>query len=271
MARIPVGNQTAFFAPPLLPFEFAVEQGFDAFEFFPDGRPAGPGWETADLSPETRARIRATARACRIRLSVHAALAASPLGREGRARLFEEMDFARDVGARVFNIHWVPGDCEAFALAVVALVPALVAADLVLSIENTPAAAPEDFNALFARLQTLDPSAVLSVGMCLDIGHANLHVSTRNDYLAYLHRLSGQVPVVHGHLHENRGDSDSHLTLFTGPAGKDPAGVEALVHHLIDRGYAGSLILEQWPNPPGLLATARDRLRSIMDGAASRC
>jgi sugar phosphate isomerase/epimerase len=108
-----------------------------------------------------------------------------------------------------------------------------------------------------------------SVGLCLDIGHANLFEGTRNDYLGYLDRLSARVPIVHVHAHENRGDHDSHMTLFTGPAGENPLGIEGLVRRLIERSYSGSIIFEQWPRPASLLATARNRLRAIIEVAQS--
>jgi sugar phosphate isomerase/epimerase len=264
-----IGNQTAFFATPLQPFDFAVEHGFDAFEFFPDSRSTGSGWTVADLSPAVRARIRVTAKERGMRLSVHASISSDPLTANGRERFGLEMDFASEIGARILNLHFPSTDVYAFGRCVLALVPLLAAADLVLSLENTPPTAPEDFNAFFARLQLDDPVAARSIGMCLDIGHANLHSGTHNDYLAYLDRVSAHVPIVHVHAHENRGDADSHLTLFTGPTREDSAGLERLVRWLLGRGYSGSVILEQWPDPPELLSIARDRLRSIIEKASS--
>jgi hypothetical protein len=39
--RIRLGNQTSFSAPPLVPFRFACEHGFEAFEWFPDKKECG--------------------------------------------------------------------------------------------------------------------------------------------------------------------------------------------------------------------------------------
>src|ERR1035438_3791450 len=100
--------------------------------------------------------------------------------------------------------------------------------------------------------------------MCLDVGHANLCGVTRNDYLRYLDELREQVPIIHVHLHENWGDRDSHLTLFTGPARGDSRGVEGLLSRLEKRHFSGSMILEQWPAPPSLLNMARDRLNPLL-------
>jgi sugar phosphate isomerase/epimerase len=267
--RIHIGNQTAFFAAPLQPFAFAVEQGFDAFEFFPNGSGDGPSWSTADVRPETRDFIREQAKRFDMRLSVHASLTADPTTPAGLRVLARDVAFAREIGARVVNLHLASADPEGFGRAALFLAAPLQAAGLQLSLENTIATAPEDINQLFAQMRSRDRARAFAIGLCLDIGHANLHESTRNDYLGYVDRLSTRVPIVHVHAHENRGDCDSHMTLFTGPAGENPAGIEGLVQRLITRGYNGSIIFEQWPYPSSLLSTARDRLRAIIDAAQS--
>ena len=124
--------------------------------------------------------------------------------------------------------------------------------------------APDDFNAVFGVLSAM-PEAAGRVGMCLDTGHANLHAGTRHDYLGFVDRLGAHVPIIHWHAHENWGDRDSHLTLFTGPSAHDDRGLRGLVLRLLRRGFCGSVVLEQWPNPPGLLVAVRDRLRRLID------
>ena len=101
------------------------------------------------------------------------------------------------------------------------------------------------------------------VGMCLDIGHANLCSATRNDYLRFLDELNSTIPLIHLHLHENWGDTDSHLTLFTGPAAQNDTGICGLVRRLKHRSFSGSAILEQWPQPASLLDQARERLLKV--------
>jgi hypothetical protein len=64
-------------------------------------------------------------------------------------------------------------------------------------------------------------------------------------------------------MHENYGDSDSHLPLFTGPAGKNVSGISDFISRMNGRGFSGSIILEQWPEPPTLLNEARDRLYTM--------
>ena len=81
--RIRIGNQTAISAARAeLPFEFAVAQGFDAFEWFPDRNAAGAGWTEDNFDREQRASFREIARARDIRLSVHAPWWASPIAPE---------------------------------------------------------------------------------------------------------------------------------------------------------------------------------------------
>ena len=106
--------------------------------------------------------------------------------------------------------------------------------------------------------------------MCLDLGHANLCAATRNDYLKFFDRLDPQLPLIHLHLHENWGDRDSHLPLFTGPSGRDDSGIRGLMERIQRRNFSGSIILEQWPQPPSLLNNARDRLIQLLNETAAR-
>jgi sugar phosphate isomerase/epimerase len=268
--RLLIGNQTAFFAPVLDPFRFAVQHDFNAFEFFPDGGPLGRGWSAEEVTVAERMLIRTTAHAHQIRLSVHAALDAGPLDGIARVKLLRDVDLARDIGARVVNMHLVPDDVEAFCRTTLSLVDELAPSGITLALENTIAIGPKDVNRMFAGLQALDAERAHGIGLCLDIGHANLHHATHNDYLGYVDALAEHVPIVHAHLHENWGDGDRHLTLFTGPASRDPSGIAGLLRRLRRRRYAGSLILEQWPTPPTLLVTARDRLQALQPSDGTR-
>jgi sugar phosphate isomerase/epimerase len=104
--------------------------------------------------------------------------------------------------------------------------------------------------------------------MCLDLGHANLYDATRNDYLKFIDLLKPYVPIIHIHMHENYGDSDSHLPFFIGPAGKDTSGLQGFVERMKKRGFSGSVILEQWPQPSLLLNEARDRLYHMFNSGS---
>jgi sugar phosphate isomerase/epimerase len=261
-----IGNQSAFSAPLMVPFEHALAHGFDAFEWFPDKRLDGPGWLEADVGAEMRGWVREQAKAHGLALSVHAPLHADPLLPGVADALDETLRFAYDLGAGLINVHFTdPARPEAYAAAVIPFLEKCATVGITLSIENVPTTGPEAFNRLFALLPRGAP-----VGMCLDVGHANLHSGTHNDYLAYVDRLSEAVRIVHLHLHENWGDRDSHLVIFTGPAGKAPAGVIGLLARLGQRGFDGSIILEQWPTPPSLLDQAAARLRQLLQGPELR-
>ncbi|UCG11121.1 MAG: TIM barrel protein [Deltaproteobacteria bacterium] len=264
--KIRIGNQTAFSASTVMePFEYAVTRGFDAFEWFPDKRDSGEGWTESDLSAETRVRIRDTAFVHDISLSVHTPWHLNPLRIEDRKRLSSLVEFAGHIGASLLNLHlFVSEGIAAYAEAIKWLMKRLQPHGIKLSIENTPVTRPEHFNELFKRLRDLSAPGSGNPGMCLDLGHANLYDGTRNDYLKYIDLLDSGVPIIHAHLHENYGDHDSHLPLFSGPAGMEAKGIEGFLERLRDRHFAGCMIFEQWPDPPSLLNEARDRLHRMI-------
>ena len=264
--KIRIGNQTAFSASALLePFHYAVANGFDAFEWFPDKKEPGGGWDSQDMDKETRAFIRETAARNGIALSVHAPWWADPLNPDGRNLLYHDLVLARDLGAGIFNIHLYNEEgIDAYVRALAPFLQDTAGTGIKLSIENTVLTPPEDFNLLFSLLNGLEEISASHVGMCLDLGHANLCSATLNNYLDFMDRLAPDVPITHIHLHENFGDRDSHLPLFTGPAGANDAGIRAFLHRLKKRGFSGSIIFEQWPDPPTLLNEARDRLREML-------
>jgi len=194
-------------------------------------------------------------------LSVHARWQANPLQPEAWPLLHKDLELAKDLGATLLNVHlYTEQGIEAYVRAIAPLIRLATELALQLSIENTPVTSPEEFNELFARLQSVEGVRLGQVGMCLDIGHANLFGWTRHNYLKYIDQLSPRLPIIHLHAHENYGDYDSHLPLFTGPAAEDRSGVIGLLKRLRERNYSGSIILEQWPQPVWLLNQARDRL-----------
>ena len=257
-----IGNQSAFSASPwTLPFDFAVQHGFDAFEWFPDKKPDGAGFAVCDVTAAQRHELRGRARDAGVSLSVHAPVHAEPI--RHAKDLDDSLRLAVDLGAGLLNIHLEdPAHVEEFAHALLPLVQRCSISGVKLAIENTPGTSPEDFNRLFSLLPR-SRNGEHVVGMCLDVGHANLHASTRNDYVGFVDRLGPEVPIIHLHLHENHGDRDSHLVLFTGPAGRDPAGVIGLLDRLTMRNFSGNAILEQWPQPPEQLVHARERLAEM--------
>ena len=267
MSNIRIGNQTAFSARSVLePFEFAMVNGFTTFEFFPDRGYLGVGgWAETDLDAEARRNIRLLAEEHDIELTVHAPLVFSPVNNPEDGRLYSTIEFAHDIGATVLNLHLDMG--RGAAGFVEALGPTLLAtaeAKLKLAIENTIWTGPEDFNALFAALRERSDLPTAHVGMCFDLGHANLYGETQNNYWRYLDALSPEVRISHLHLHENSGDRDSHLPLFTGPARNNATGIAGMLNRVRQRGFDGCIILEQWPSPPVLLVNARDGLLNLL-------
>jgi sugar phosphate isomerase/epimerase len=269
--RIRIGNQTAPSAiRPFEPFEYAVVNGFDAFEWFLDGYGVGDGWEGADLDGEARQELRRKAAQNDISMSVHAPWWLDPFDRSGNELLRGSLAFALDVGATNLNIHLSPEKgMEAFVRTLIPFLRTLADLPLHLSIENIPSTGPENFNELFPRLADTGLPIEGRVGMCLDLGHANLYPPTRNDYLGFLDRLGANVPIIHLHLHENWGNDDSHLPLFSGPSAEDASGIVGFVDRMKGRGFSGSIILEQWPDPPSLLNQARDRLTRMFASSPS--
>jgi sugar phosphate isomerase/epimerase len=269
--RIRIGNQTAIScADRLEPFAFALSHGFDAFEWFadkkvnPDGTTAG--WDEDDMDGAARASIREAGRSHDVHFTVHAPWQANPLQPGGEDLLFRSMLFARDIGAGLVNLHLAMDDGAAgFVRALLPLAIAAGRSGMKLTLENTPQTPPQDFNAVFALLAAADTVPPGTAGMCLDIGHANLCAATLNDFLRFYDELDPAVPLLHLHMHENYGDADKHLTLFTGPAGKDDAAIRAFIKRLRGRNYDGVMILEQWPNPPELLVDAASRLRELLE------
>src|SRR5208283_2404481 len=149
--RIRIGNQTAVSSLSVMqPFEFAVANRFDAFEWFPDKKESGAGWEESDISKETRIFIRDTAVAGDIRLSVHAPWRLNPLTAGHHERFSEIIAFAQDTGASLLNIHlYDDAGIAAFAEAIAPLINRLAHYGIRLAIENTTATGPEQFNELF--------------------------------------------------------------------------------------------------------------------------
>ncbi len=110
MKQIFIGNQTAFSAAALLdPFEHAVVNSFNAFEWFPDKKGPGLGWDEEDIDAALRKDIRKIARACDMRLSVHARWQADPLQPGGMDLLMKDLDLARDIAAGLLNLHLCTG------------------------------------------------------------------------------------------------------------------------------------------------------------------
>lgn len=266
-SSIRIGNQTSSHVPARVPLEFAVKHRFTAFEWFSDRGHAG--FCEVDSNTQERVQFRQIAIDHNLAYSVHAPFSANPMTTEGTAAIRRSIDFASDVGARVVIFHlFGEFPAEGYVDGVIAILNQTRDMNIVLTLENTPTTSPDHVNAVFSVLASR-PETSGRVGMCLDSGHANLHEGTRNDYLRYVDRLGDHVPILHWHAHENWGDRDSHLTLFTGPAGRDATGLRVLIERLLRRGFSGAIILEQWPSPPELLVEAEEGLRRLLAASPS--
>ncbi len=268
--RIRIGNQTAFSAAEsLAPLEFAIAQGFDSFEWFSDKKyyddGSSKGWGFSDMGPAERARIACIGKEHDILYTVHVPWQANPLYAEGPPLLMESIDFAKDIGADLINLHLYPEHGpDIFLERLSPVIAHAVKSGVRIAIENTPETSPGDFRDFFARLAHSEFKDA-PVGMCLDIGHANLYEHTHNDFIRFIDELGPEVPIIHAHVHENYGDVDRHMPLFTGPARENDGGIRAFTERMKNRGYQGAMVLEVWPQPPELLTEAEQRLRSMLD------
>lgn len=260
---IRIGNQTNCHVAARLPYEFAVRNEFDAFEWFSDKGRAG--WCEDDTPPPERAELLRASRSGGILFSIHAPFTADPTTAAGAAAILKSIRCGGDIGASVVNLHLFPEHpARSFAESLGPLLEEARSASVRLSLENTPQTSPDHFNAVFGVLAAM-PEAAGRIGMCLDSGHANLFAGTRNDFLRFVDLLGGHVPIIHWHAHENWGDRDSHLPLFTGPSVRDDRGLRDLIRRLKGRGFSGSVVLEQWPQPPDILVQTRQRLRQLLE------
>jgi sugar phosphate isomerase/epimerase len=261
-----IGNQSAYSAKDTMtPFQYAIDNKFRSFEWFPDKKDDGSGWVSDDLDFIQRSNILNLSKRNFIRNTVHAPWWASVFTQEGRAIILKELDFSKDIGAEILNLHlYTEETIEHFVNCIKPIAIRASEYDIKLSIENTTVTSPEDFNKFFYLWNQSEESKICKIGMCLDIGHANLFPETRNDYISYFNRLNDNVEINHLHFHENYGDKDSHLTLFTGPSQHNSSAIKHIVSSLLDKKYKGSIVLEQWPNETNLLNQAKDKLEEII-------
>lgn len=257
---------------------------FDGYEWYMDRA------EANRLSAADRQRYRDLTRRYDLLTSVHAPWTDDPRTPRGQQVVEDSIRFAQDVGATLVNIHYYfEYDLPTFVPSLLPLIRSAGSRGVRLAIENTYESGPEHFNELFARLRTALGADFRHVGMCLDVGHANLYggkpdsAGTINDYCAYVRRLDPQrVPIIHAHFHENRGSGegegpwDAHRILFTGPAQHNDSGIRQVVGRLKPHGFSGLVVFEQYEAPstsgqfPPRQYEARRRLTDIFQSVGYR-
>lgn len=240
-------------------FPFALEHHAKAFEWFPDKKPDGAGFDIEDLSESNRKRIRNLAEQNNISLSLHVPMNANAYANGGRLILSHAFQLAQSINAKTVVMHIdLEHGKERFAQQLASILKVLPAYQIRLAIENIPTSTPADFNELFQKMHEIKTPNLKLLGMCFDMGHANLCPATSNDYIKYLDLLDASIPIFHVHLNENYGDKDAHLPLFTGPSKDTDVGIRMLIDRLEKRHFDGTLILEYWQTPPeSLLKTIR--------------
>jgi sugar phosphate isomerase/epimerase len=264
MKSIRIGNQTAFSAKTITePFEFAKNSEFNAFEWFPDKRIDGLGWKEQDITSALRSQIQEEAKSRNIELSVKANLAATPLTPEGQDLIQDTLDLAVDLGAKsvIFQLDVSQGS-HSFLIGISKFFSRFANEKIRLCLENSMWTGPAHFNEFFNLIARKFPAYKTNICMCFNLGAANLYVGKRNDYIGYMEAISPDIAIEHLHLHENFGEQDEHLVFFTGPSAHSKLGIERCCQILQKRGFKGTVIMEQWPNPPLLLInTQREFLK----------
>lgn len=118
--------------------------------------------------------------------------------------------------------------------------------EIKLLVENLPT----KFRHIQLRSLPRSPEDILSlvdgldnIGICLDIGHAN----TFGDPIEFYEKISKSGKVIDMHIHDNKGDSDTHT-----PIGKGNIDFEKFLKKLKDDKYQGhfSIELDTWVEPP---------------------
>lgn len=101
--KIRIGNKTNCHTAAMVPFLFAIENGFDAFEWFSDTGKAG--WNEKLFDKEQLLQIKAKGSEHDISFSVHAPCRSDPTTESGLAEIENSMRFAEKIAARLVNFY----------------------------------------------------------------------------------------------------------------------------------------------------------------------
>ena len=157
--------------------------------------------------------------------------------------LHREVVFAERVGGRTLVLHPVclglgKPDAEINAPAIRRLCAAAARRGVRLAVETMP----DSMTVLDRLLDGVgDNPESTNLGICLDVGHAQLSRDAGNDPVRdYLERYAGQL--LHLHLHDNHGDADEHL--IPGHGAVDWRQTVDVINAL---GFSGTAVIEIHP------------------------
>lgn len=163
------------------------------------------------------------------------------------------------VGATLMNLHLdchVPGHDTAFInrrniQAIEWLLPTARDLGITLMVENTQG---DDAQTL---APVLDP--LPTVGLHLDIGHANIRAPKSNT-ASLLARYAGRLK--HVHLSDNKGRGDDHLAIGAGTI-----DWKRELKTLKTTGYDGTITLETFYGDSDLIVYSRDKVKQLWAGS----
>jgi sugar phosphate isomerase/epimerase len=160
------------------------------------------------------------------------------------------------VGARLMNLHLdcrVPGHDPAFInarniAAIERLLPTADELGITLMVENGEGDTAD----------TLAPvlDALPSVGLHLDIGHANIRAGRSSATAGLLDRYGDRLK--HVHLSDNKGRGDDHLAIGAGSI-----DWKRELKALKASGYDGTITLETFYGDSALIAYSRDKVTDL--------
>lgn len=121
-----------------------------------------------------------------------------------------------------------------------------------ISIENCPEPFPFLLRSVTDFSRFYDELGETEIGLTLDVGHANIN----NQIYEFIEKFSERI--VHAHLHDNRGDFDSHLGI-----GDGNIDWEAVVEAFRSIDFKGILLVESEKNVKESLRKLKTLLQTV--------
>ncbi|MCD6539084.1 MAG: MFS transporter, partial [Candidatus Omnitrophica bacterium] len=177
------------------------------------------------------------------------------------------LDLSKEIKADVVTVH-PEGDTKSFAQNLYPFVLRAEKYGVIIAVENipesktTPEITAEYMNDLFKHINIIHDSQKVifkfrrlllgqketpidiyqHIGICFDIGHANL---LKGGAVEFLQRLDPKIKIFNVHVHDNNGKENQHLRV-----GRGNINFIEVFKELIRRGYDGRLVLEYWLDDP---------------------